>query len=98
MPANMRSDVRHLHPVNIIVPSDHVVELVLPVHRHQQVPDIIVEKEYYITVNYFFRLRRLPLLDNGPEHICHILGYQYLPRSGISLRGFNDVTHIGSSL
>ena len=35
---------------------------------------IIVEKESRIAVNYFFRLRRLPVLDNGPEHIDHILG------------------------
>ena len=94
----MRNDVWHLHPVNIVVPSDHVVELMLPVHCHQQIPIIIVEKESRIAVNYFFRLRQIPVLNDGSEHICHILGYRNLPCSDIGLRGFNDVPHIRSSL
>lgn len=94
----MRSDVWHLHPVNIVVSSDHVVEPVLPVHRHQRVSVIIVEKESRIAVNYFFRLRRLSVLNDGSEHIRYILCYRYLSCSGISLCGFNDVSHIGSSL
>lgn len=45
MSANMRSDAWHLHSVNIIVPADHVVESVLPVHCHQRIAIIIAEKD-----------------------------------------------------
>ncbi len=39
MAADMGSDIRHLHPVDIIVPFDHVVEAVFPMHRHFRVFD-----------------------------------------------------------
>lgn len=91
----MRSYIRHLHPVNIVLPSDHVVEPVLPGHCHQRVPVIIVEKESRIAVNYFFRLRWLPVLNDGLKHIYHILGYRNLPCSGIGLRGFKDILITG---
>jgi len=39
MAADMQCDVRHLHPVDIIVLLNHVVEPVFPMHGHLRVFD-----------------------------------------------------------
>lgn len=36
MAADEGSDIRHLHPIDVIVPLDHVVNAVFPMHGHQQ--------------------------------------------------------------
>lgn len=36
MAANVRGYVQHLHLVDVIVAGDHVVEIVFPMHRHQE--------------------------------------------------------------
>ena len=41
--AHMWSDVCHLHPVNIVVPANHVIESVLPVYCHKWHIIFIVE-------------------------------------------------------
>ena len=46
----MRRDVRHLHPVDIVVPLDHMVETVFPVHRHQRVAVLIHKKESAVSI------------------------------------------------
>jgi len=55
MAADMGRDVRHLHPVDIVVPLDHMVETVFPVHRHQRVAVLIREKEVAVPVNHLFK-------------------------------------------
>lgn len=39
--ADMRRDVRHLHPADIIIPLYHVVEPVFPVHRYKGIAVLI---------------------------------------------------------
>ena len=46
----MGRDVRHLHPVDIVVPLDHMVETVFPVHRHQRVAVLIHKKESAVSI------------------------------------------------
>ena len=41
--AYMKRDVWHLHPVNIIVSADHVIESMLPMHCHKWHSIIIIE-------------------------------------------------------
>ena len=43
--AYVRSNVRHLHQVDLIVMIDHMVKPVLPVHRHEGHPQIIQIQE-----------------------------------------------------
>ena len=67
MTTHTRRDIRHLHSVNIIISSDHTIKSMLPVHYHKRIAVIIIEKKSCITVNHFFQLRRLPILNNELE-------------------------------
>ena len=58
----MRSDVWHLHPINIVVPANHTIEPVLPVHCHKWIAVIIVEKKSGMTVNHLLQLWWLPAI------------------------------------
>lgn len=98
MSAHMRRDVWHLHPIDIIVSADHVVESVLPVHCYKWHSIIIVEKESTIAINGFFHFRSIPVLDDCLKHLCHILCNRQYPCSGIRLCGFYDISHIRCSL
>ncbi len=98
MTAHMWSDVRYLHSINIVVSANHPIESMLPVHCHKWIAIIIVEKKYGMTVNYFFHLRWLPVLNNGLEHLCHILCDWQYSCSGIRFCVFYDIPHIRCSL
>lgn len=41
----MWGDVWHLHPIDIIVPANHTIKSVLPMHRNQRHSILIIEKE-----------------------------------------------------
>ena len=98
VPAHMRRDVGHLHPVDIIVPAYHMIESMLPVHGHKRHAILIIEEESAITIDELFLSRWFPVLNDCAEHVCHILRYRNLSGSGIGLRGFNDVAHVCRSL
>lgn len=65
MSAYMWSDVRHLHPVDIIVPTYHVIESVLPVHCHQRHIIFIVEKESTISINHLLDFGWYSILNDS---------------------------------
>ena len=46
----MRRDIWQLHPVDIIVPSNHMIETMLPVHCHKWHSIIIVKQESTISI------------------------------------------------
>ena len=69
MAADMGRDVRHLHPVDIVVPLDHVVEAVFPMHRYQRVAVLIHQKETAVPVDHLFNLWR-PLSSIIPRKHC----------------------------
>ncbi len=96
--AGMGRDVRHLHPVDIVVPLDHMVETVFPVHCHQRVAVLIHKKESAVPINHLFKSRRLPVLNDAPKASGNILRHGQLPRPHISLRGFNHQLHVRSLL
>lgn len=48
--AYMRRNVWHLHPVNVIVSADHMIESMLPMHRNKWHSIIIVKQESAISI------------------------------------------------
>lgn len=48
--AYMRRDIWHLHPVDVIVSADHMVETMLPVYCHKWHSIIIVKQESTISI------------------------------------------------
>ena len=98
MSAHIRHNVWHLHLVDVIVPADHVVESVLPVHCHKWHSIIIVKKESTVAINNFFHFRNIPVLDDCSKHLCHVLCNQHYPCSSICLCGFDNLQHIRCSL
>ena len=74
----MRCNVWHLHPVDVIVSADHMIETMLPVHCHKWHSIIIVKQESAISVYSFLHFRCISVLDNCLKHLCHILcDWQY---------------------
>ena len=96
--AHMRRDIRHLHPIDIIVSADHVVESVLPVHCYKWHSIIIIKQESTVAINGFFHFRSISVLDDCLKHLCYILCYRQYPCSSICLCGFYDISHIRCSL
>ena len=47
----MRRDVWHLHSVNVVVPPNHTIEPMLPMHCHKWIAVIIIKKKSGMTVN-----------------------------------------------
>ena len=94
----MGRNVRHLYSVNIIVPFDHVVESVFPMHGYFRVAILIRKQESSISIYDTFMFRRLPVLDDRPEALCHIFRHGQFPCSGIRFGRFNDQSHVGSPL
>ena len=94
----MRRDVRHLHPVDIIIPLDHVVEPVLPVHRYKGIAVLIQKQKARVAVYHLFIPGRLPILNDALEAPCHIIRHGHFPCAGISLGRFHNQPHIGSPL
>ena len=98
MSAYMRRDIWQLHPVDVIVSADHMIETMLPVHCHKWHSIIIVKQESAISVYGFLHFRYISVLDDCLKHLCHILCDWQYSCSGICLCGFYDVSHIRCSL
>ena len=94
----MRRDIWQLHPVDVIVSADHMIETMLPVHCHKWHSIIIVKQKSAISVYGFLHFRCISVLDDCLKHLCHILCDWQYSCSGIRLCGFYDVSHIRCSL
>ena len=94
----MRRDIWQLHPVDIIVPSNHMIETMLPVHCHKWHSIIIVKQESTISIYGLLHFRCISILDDCLKHLCHILCDWQYSCSGICLCSFYDVSHIRCSL
>lgn len=74
----MRRDIWQLHPVDVIVSADHMIETMLPVHCHKWHSIIIVKQESAISVYRFLHFWCIFVLDDCLKHLCHILcDWQY---------------------
>ena len=80
--AYMRCDVWHLHPVDVIVSADHMIESVLPMHCHKWHSIIIVKQKSAISVYGLLHFRCISILNNRLKHLCHILCDWHIPVSG----------------
>lgn len=98
MSAYMRCDIWQLHPVDVIVSADHMIEAVLPMHCNKWHSIIIVKQESAISVYGFLHFRCISVLDDCLKHLCHILCDWQYSCSGIRLYSFYDVSHIQCSL
>ena len=96
--AYMRRDIWHLHPVDVIVPANHMIKSVLPMHRNKWHSIIIVKQESTISIYGFLHFRCISILDDCLKHLCHILCDWQYSCSGIRLCSFYDVSHIRCSL
>ena len=98
MSAYIKRDIWHLHPVDIIVPSNHMIETMLPVHCHKWHSIIIVKQESAISIYGLLHFRCISVLNDRLKHLCHILCDWQYSCSSICLCGFYDVSHIRCSL
>ena len=69
----MGRNIRHLHPVDIIVPLDHVVKAVFPMHGYFRVTVFVCEQESLIAVHHPLAFRLFPVLYDRPETLRHVL-------------------------
>lgn len=91
----MGRDVRHLNPVDIVIPLHSVVETMLPVHGHLRHPVLVPVQKSAITVHEFLHLRCGSIFNDCPEAVCHILCNRKFSCSGIGLGELDDVLHLG---
>ena len=87
----MRRDIWQLHPVDVIVSADHMIETMLPVHCHKRHSIIIVKQESSISIYGFLHFRCISILNDCLKHLCHILRDWQYSCSGIRLCGFYDI-------
>lgn len=90
MATDVRRDVRHLHPVNLVVLADHAVEAVFPVQRDQRHTVLIEVQEAAVAVYERFPSRFLSVLDDRLKAAGDILGNRNLPLTCIRLGGLDQ--------
>ena len=98
MAADVRRDVGHPHPVNVVVAVHHVVEAVLPVHGHQRQAILVQKQETAVPVDHALITRRRPVLDDGAEALLHILRHGQLPGAGMGLGLLDHKAHVRIAL
>ena len=89
---------RHLHSEDVVIPANHTVESVLPMHRDQRQALVIQVEETDMSVNHRLNSRRLAILEDGLKASEHFLRHGQLPCARIRLCRLNDVLHCRSSL
>ena len=98
MSANMRGNIGHLNLIDFIVPADHMIESVFPMHGYKWHSILIQKKESRVTVHHFFNLIIWPILNNCSKHLCHFICHWNNPCSGICFCWLNYILSFGSSL
>ena len=72
MAADVRRDVGHLDPVDIVVAFDHMVEPVLPVHGHFRQAVLIQKQKAAVPIDHTLDPRGRPVLDDGAEALLDV--------------------------
>ncbi len=98
MAADVRRDIRHLHPVNLVVLADHAVEAVFPVQRDQRHTVFVEVQEAAVAVHEGFPSQFLSVLNDCLKAPGDLLGDRNLPLTGIRLGGLYHILHFGSAL
>ena len=94
----MRSDVRQLFPVDLVVAAHRMVEPVLPVHRHFRHAILVQVQKPCVAANHLLYSRRFPVLKDRLKAAEHFLCHGELPCSCIRLGRLDHVLHFGSPL
>ena len=98
MAADVRRDVWHLYPVNLVVLADHAIEAMLPVQGDQRHTVLVEVQEAAVAVNERFPSWHLPVFNDRLKAPGYLFGDWNLPLSGIGLSGLDHILHIGSAL
>ena len=65
----MRRDIWHLHPVDVIVPANHMIKSVLPMHRNKWHSIIIVKQESAISIYGLLHFRCISVLNDYDRNL-----------------------------
>ena len=95
---DVRGDVGHLNPVDIVVALDHMVETVLPVHRHFRQAVLVQKQKAAVPVDHALDPGGRPVLDDGAEALLDVGRHRELARSGVGLGLLNHERHIRAPL
>lgn len=98
VPANVRRNLRKLHPKNAVVSVHRILKPMLPMKCYLRHSILISEKESHITIHHNLRKIRWPVFQNCLEHSEHVLRHWKLSCTGICFRGFDVILHAANSL
>ena len=98
MAADVRSDVGHLDPVDIIVALDHMIEPMLPVHGHFRQAVLVQKQKTAAPVDHALDPGGRPVLDDGAEALLDVRRHRELAGSGVGLGLLNHERHIRAPL
>ena len=98
MPADVRSDVRQLLPVDLVVAAHCMVEPVLPVHGHFRHAVLVQIQKPCVAANHLLYLRSFPILQDRLKAAEDLLCHGELPGACISLGRLDHVLHLGGPL
>ena len=98
MAADVRGDVRHLDPVDIIVALDHMVEPVLPVHRHFRQAVLVKKQKTAAAVDHALDPGGRPVLNDGAEALLDVCRHRELAGSGMGLGLLDHKAHVRIAL
>ena len=95
---DVRGDVGHLNPVDIVVALDHMVEPVLPVHRHFRQAVLVQKQKTAAPVDHALDPGGRPVLDDGAEALLDVGRHRELAGSGVGLGLLNHERYIRAPL
>lgn len=94
----MRSDLWHLHTVDLVVSVDHVSEAMLPVKGYFRKVVLIEIQEAAVSTYHLLDFRLWPIFDDSPEHHSHIICNRKFSGSCSGLGRLDDKLHVGHTL
>ena len=98
MPAHVRSDVRQLFPIDLVVAIHRMVESVLSVHRHFRHAILVQIQKPCVTANHLLYPRCFPVLQDRLKAAEYFLCHGELSCACICLGRLDHVLHFGGPL
>ena len=98
MAADVRGDIGHLDPIDIVVAFDHMVEPVLPVHGHFRQAVLVQKQKTAAPVDHALDPGGRPVLDDGAEALLNVRRHRELAGSGVGLGLLDHERHIRTPL
>ena len=98
MTAYMGCDIWHLYLINLVIPANHTVKSVFPMHGNQRHSFLIQKKKSSISTYHFLHFIFRSVLNDCSKHFCNFFCHWNYPCSGIRLCRLNHILHLRSSL